>query len=50
MTTECEYTSRNYFVEKKDVTLTLTLECKVEVLDHFTEFISFLANLRRSEL
>ena len=50
MTTEFEYASRNYFLEKKDVTLTLTLECKVEVLDHFTEFISFLANLRRSEL
>ena len=50
MTTEFEYASRNYFLGKKDVTLTLTLECKVEVLDNFTEFISFLVNLRRSEL
>ena len=50
MTTEFEYASRNNFLEKKDLTLTLTLEWKVEVLDNFTEFISFLANLRRSEL
>ena len=28
----------------------MALECKVEILDNFTKFISFLVNLRKSEL
>ena len=28
----------------------MTLECKVEILNSFTKFMSFLVNLRKSEL
>ena len=50
LTIEFEFGSRTDFLERKGVTLTMTLKCKVKILHNFTKIISFLVNLRKSEL